>query len=429
MIQNQIEKLFPSKTTFLLACSGGVDSICLASAFNSLQIPFRLIHVNYGLRGNESDLDQKFLSEWATEKQVELVIGSAKEDMQLESGNIQQRARAWRYRFFKSNLRENEILVTAHHQDDQLEGFFISLKRKEKWESQAGMSVWNGFVYRPFLLKSRDEINSYAQANDIEWREDSSNQSDKYLRNRIRNSFFPVLDSFSKEWRRDVLDIQSILEKAAAEKQRRLERWKSDFLVIGNNSFQFDPAGFKEEHLSLAISFLAQFGKIDTVALKNILSKSGKHIRIGKYFFETTSSRYLLIKDDSNALNELAFVVGEQRLDSSNLVNSSIESCLGEMKLSSQIAYLDTDKLVLPLSWRHPKSGDRFFPIGMKGSKKVSDFLNERGLSLIEKKNIWLLTSDNHVAWIAGYRIDRRFAANDETSKAYFVRLTQEVIP
>ena len=427
LVQKHIQNTFPAHKRFLLACSAGIDSMCLASIFYFLQIPFRLIHVNYGLRGRESDLDEAFLFDWAAKRKLELIVGNAKEDMALEFGNIQQRARSWRYTFFNSHLKEEEVLVTAHQLDDQLEGFFIGLKRREKWESLAGMTIWNGLVFRPFLSISREEISSFARSNDIDWREDSSNSSLKYVRNRIRNTLIPALDKVSEEWRSDTADIQHFLNKGKEEKEDRVEKWTSQYSQIKPNCIEFDPAGFEDGRLDLAIAFLRKFGKLDVDSFKNILKKSGKYILIGQHRFEVCTSKYLLAENAPINFRPIDFELGEKTLDSNFKVNCSMETKVGSEELDPMMAYIDLDKLVNPLYWRHPQNGDRFFPIGMKGSKKISDYLNEKGLSLLEKKNIWLLTSADSVVWIAGYRIDRRFAANDQTSKAYFVRLTQEV--
>ena len=420
--------LFPKGTPFLLACSGGLDSMSLAFIFKKLDIQFRLVHINYGLREEQSDLDEELVRRWSKEKSISLEIGNAKNDMLLAKGNVQHRARNWRYSFFKAIQKENEVLVSAHHQDDLVEGYFISLSRKEKWEAMSGMEVWNGVVYRPLLPFSKNEIKSFASGSSISWREDASNQSEKYLRNRIRNKLIPNLDLFSSEWRSDILAIQTLLQTLKTHKNRGLEEWKSSFVEQSANEIKIRPNAFDAPYFAFAVAYLRSFGKLDLIGLKQIIGRAGKFLKIGNYRLEVDPAYFFLVEDNAEHSEELLFQLGNQKLDATHFVSSSSMGPNVQVKKSNALAYLDSNKLKEPLKWRHPLNGDRFFPMGMSGSKKISDFLNEKALSRTEKKKIWLLTSNNEIVWIAGYRIDRRFVANDQTSEAYFVRLTQEVI-
>jgi len=198
---------------YILACSAGVDSMVLFHTFLAHQLPFSVAHVNYKLRGEDSEADARMIRDLCVLHHIPfhertLDLG---EQLTLEGGNLQQEARTIRYEFFKELVGEapDVLIVTAHHQDDQIETFFLHLFRNSGLAGLAGMHELRGGIFRPFLTIPKSEIIAYAQAHGISWREDQSNADSKYQRNAIRLDVIPTLEKLNPSIKEQVLMLQN----------------------------------------------------------------------------------------------------------------------------------------------------------------------------------------------------------------------------
>ena len=210
--QSHIHQNFPflMKRRFFIAVSGGIDSMVLVHLFQTIGFPFAILHCNFQLRGKESDGDMEFVRNYADKFDIPWSIGNFETKAYAKEMKVstQVAARELRYDWFDEQLAEKEFdyVLTAHHADDSLETFMINLSRGTGLEGLLGIPAMNNTIIRPMLIFTRDEIEAYAKENDIQWREDSSNASDNYLRNKIRHHLAPVLkdinpnfiDSFQK---------------------------------------------------------------------------------------------------------------------------------------------------------------------------------------------------------------------------------------
>jgi tRNA(Ile)-lysidine synthase len=181
-----------------VACSGGVDSMTLLALLNTLQLPLLALHVNYHLRGEESIKDQQLVEAFCAEKNIPIKIKSIflAEQLAEKGGNLQDEARKIRYAFFEEIKQQHKATIAlAHHADDQIETFFLQLARHAGTMGLACMLPEHNNFIRPLLTIKKEDIQEYAQQNNIPWREDASNATNHYRRNKLRNQFIPELQA------------------------------------------------------------------------------------------------------------------------------------------------------------------------------------------------------------------------------------------
>ena len=201
------DKLNFSKKKLLVAVSGGVDSMVLCHLLNKLNLDFSIAHVNYNLRGNDSYLDEKFISEYTNKNQIDLFLKNV--DLSDENNSIQNKAREIRFSFFNEILSKYnfDFILTAHHLDDNIETIFLNISRGKKISVFSGMNVVNDNIVKPLLFIEKKDILNYAKQNNVLWREDKSNVQNKYFRNYIRNILIPSFRKINKNYKSNFIDL------------------------------------------------------------------------------------------------------------------------------------------------------------------------------------------------------------------------------
>lgn len=394
----------------ILALSGGIDSMVLADMLLKSKTDFVLAHCNFHLRGEESDGDEQFVRDFAERNGLTLYVKQfdtmsyAKE----HGVSIEMAARDLRYAWFEE-LRQQlgyDKIAVAHHADDQLETFFINLLRGAGIRGLKGMQPVNGNIIRPLLDKSREEIHQYAIENGIKWREDHTNAETQFLRNKIRHELLPVIDSISKEGRASIL--KSINHLASEnELYRELVDEKLFQIVKQDGEVQ------KTSHLSpptsqLLFEWLRDYGFNSDQVHFIYEAMNGQP---GTSFFSSTHK--VTIERDGVELTPICQhdktqveLVYEQHPNDYNFV----------IDKSPEVAQLDYDKLTFPLKLRIWQAGDRFYPLGMKGSRLISDFLKDLKLTTRQKEECQVLTTaKDEIVWVVGRRVDERFKVTDKT--------------
>ena len=383
----------------ILALSGGIDSMVLADLLLKAKADFALAHCNFHLRGEESDGDEQFVRDYAERYGLKLyvkqfdTIGYVKE----HGVSIEMAARELRYAWFEE-LRQQlgyDYITVAHHADDQLETFFINLLRGAGIRGLKGMLPVNGNIIRPLLDFSREEIHQYAIENGIRWREDHTNAETQFLRNKIRHELLPVIDGISKEGRASILKSISHLASENELYRKLLKEKLANGLPRNNVSEQ------------LLFEWLRDYGfNSDQVHFIHE-AMTGQP---GTSFFSSTHR--VTIERDGVELTPLCHAETPINLEYEQLAkdgNFIIDK-------SPEVAQLDYDKLSFPLQLRRWQAGDRFHPIGMKGSRLLSDFLKDLKLLTSQKENVSvLLTADGEIVWVVGYRVDERFKVTEKT--------------
>ncbi len=430
----------------ILALSGGIDSMVLADLLLKAKVEFVAAHCNFHLRGHESDGDDWFVRKFAENRGIQCFVKHFEtEKYAAKYGiSIEMAARDLRYAWFEQ-LRQQlgyDKIAVAHHADDQAETFFINLLRGAGLNGLKGMKPQNGVVIRPLLWASREQIRKYAVENHIVWREDHTNVESVYLRNRIRNQLLPVFDELQPKARQG---LYKSLEHLSAENElyRSLLKEKLAQIVEREGEIQRLPysaispsavgpstgSGTLASTFQLLFEWLRQYG-FNTDQCHFIHEAIGTGI--GNQYCSPTHC--VVIGRDDLQLSEI-----NEKTDDEILIQIGEEEILSPVHLrfselektadfiidkSSEVAQLDADKIQFPLILRHWCHGDRFHPLGMKGSKLLSDFFVDQKFTEYQKQNVWLLVSaDGEILWVVGYRIDDRFKIVNDTKTVFECRL------
>ena len=421
----------------ILALSGGIDSMVLADLLLKSKMSFVVAHCNFHLRGEESDGDEQFVRDYAGRNGIRCYVKHFDtEQYAAEQGvSIEMAARDLRYAWFEE-LRQQlgyDKIAVAHHADDQAETFFINLLRGAGLRGLKGMQPQNGVIIRPLLWASREQIREYAIENQILWREDHTNAESDYLRNKIRNQLLPVFDELHPEARQG---LYKSLEHLASENElyRELLKEKLAQLVKSDGETQSLPhTSHLIPHTSFQLIFewLRQYN-FNTDQCRFIFD--AMETGIGNKYYSPTHQ--LIIGRNELQLSEIKPVAdeefqieaGEEEIVSPIHLRFSKFGKTANFVLdkSSQVAQLDFDKLKFPLTLRHWRHGDRFHPLGMKGSKLLSDFFVDQKFTERQKSSVWLLTSsDGDIVWMVGWRIDDRFKVTNETKNIFVCQMVR----
>lgn len=414
----------------LLATSGGLDSMIMVDLFHKLSFEMAIAHCNFQLRGVESFEDQKFVQNYADANEIDVFITqfdtlTFAKDFKL---SIQVAARELRYSWFYELLetKKYDYILTAHHADDNLETFVINLIRGTGLEGLTGIPAQNGNIIRPLLIFSRQEIEQYAKENNIEWREDSSNTSDKYLRNKIRHNVVPVLKELNPDLLSSFLKTQAYLQESKVMAEDASILVYQQVAEEKGEEIHFDLVKLKKlpNYKSYLYEWLNEFKFSAWEDIYDLVDgQSGKQVFSNG--FRLLKDRDSLILCPINTDDEIEeYYIFKDQKEINIPLNLSFLKVTDTSLVSNTTIFVDEDKLWFPLVLRRWKHGDKFQPTGMEGkSKKVSKFFKDNKLSLIEKENSWILCSDNQIVWIVGFRQDERFKIGNRTKKILKIQL------
>jgi tRNA(Ile)-lysidine synthase len=424
----QTHFFFLRNTPLLLAVSGGLDSMALTDLCLKSGLNIALAHCNFKLRGAESDGDEKFIMDFAKENNLEVFVThfDTETHAQTNKQSIQMAARQLRYDWFETLKNEYgfEYILTAHHADDNLETLLINLSRGTGLDGLTGIPEVNGATARPMLGFSRNDIHNYALQEQIQWREDSSNKSIKYLRNNIRHTIIPVLKSLNPSFienfqttQSHLKDTQLVLEDYMLEVEDRvIESIDEDKIVYNANKIQSlnNPKAYLYQ-------LLKSYNFTDWTQIVTLLeAQSGKQITSSTHRLLKNRSQLILSKLSNSTAKAVNILIGESQTVVSipcQPFNLSLEITSFIGPISEDVLYLDFKSLSFPLKLSNWSEGDYFHPSGMKGKKKLSKYFKDEKLSLIEKENTLVMYSGDAVVWIVNRRADQRFLANQNSPK------------
>ncbi|WP_010664358.1 tRNA lysidine(34) synthetase TilS [Marinilabilia salmonicolor] len=418
----------------LVALSGGADSMALLNAFLTLGYTCEAAHCNFHLRGDESDEDERFVTEYCREKQVPLYIKhfDTQEEARQKGISIEMAARDLRYQWFWELVEENGFsqLATGHHGDDMIETFFLNLARGTGVRGLRGMREYRGVLLRPLLAFRREEIEVWCCRNEIPFRTDSSNLDTAYQRNYIRHNILPEMEqlnpSFFSTMQRNFKNIDDVWQVF----MDRVEELKQQILA------------HEGEHMLIPIRLISEHPQREVVLFEILRPYGFKGATIseiiesfdgipGKQFF---SQNYRLVRDRYNLIL-LPRETGEEEMF---YIENGLTEVAGPLKMSikqyeankdfkfsrdPRCIHLDADCIDFPLKVRHWQQGDLFRPLGMEKFKKLSDFFVDEKLSRVEKDKVWLLLSGDDIVWVAGHRIDDRFKVTNTTKNILEIRV------
>jgi tRNA(Ile)-lysidine synthase len=430
-----IENLCKTTDKILLAVSGGMDSMVMLHLFLQAGFSVAVAHCNFQLRGEESDEDENFVA--AKCKKWGIPFHSIQFDTNnyaIQHGlSIQMAARELRYNWFHQ-VKEKENanwIATAHHLSDSIETVLLNLTRGTGLDGLVGIADKNDFVIRPLLFATHKEVANYAAETGVIWREDRSNETDDYQRNFVRHQIIPKLEQINPAFEQSIAKTVERLSGDGAILTQAIEVWKKQFQKNENDKVILAKKGFEPNldfsyNSALLWRLVRGFGFHFDQCKKIVHALNGQS---GKKFLSTSHQlvvdRELLILAPLSA--ELAEVtIDEGQVDAymGNRQLTFLTTIVGSSLKSEEAAILlDGASLRFPLTWRKWKAGDSFFPLGMTGRKKISDFLIDQKVSLIEKEAVTVLESAGEIAWVVGYRIDDRFKVKTTTEHVLLITL------
>jgi len=430
---NENKLLLPTDK-IILAVSGGVDSSVMLHLFHTSGIRAVVAHCNFRLRGEQSDADETFVRELANFYNVPFFVMhfNTLEYAELQKLSIQMAARELRYNWFE-NLRQLQgfqYIATAHNADDAIETFFINLMRGSGIQGLTGIKNKNGLIIRPLLFAFRSEIMEYCNKHKLKFRNDASNDSDAYLRNKIRHTLIPVFSELNPEFNKVMSDNLTRLSDAEKIYSDYINEATQDVMISkddGSFYISIEKLNDSPAPKLLLFEILKNFRFSSKTSLEIFNNLNGE---AGSVYY---SEEKRLIKDRTHLIltplenkNELKFYIDKDTNEISFPIHLKFEIRTAEeysVSSDKHVAVIDADKLSFPLLARHWQKGDYFKPIGMEGIKKLSDFFIDSKLSIADKENTWILTSAGEIVWIVGMRLDDRFKITKKTKKIFIVEI------
>lgn len=420
--QNVLEQLQSQsqQKTYLLAVSGGVDSMVLADLFQVSRLKFHIAHINYHLRNEDSNLDQKLVSDFCERNDIPFHLYEVAAGDKKPENSIQNWARELRYQFFRKIQKEQnlEYLVTAHHLNDQLETFIINLSKASGIKGLSGIPANENQIIRPLLNFSKDEIYEFAKENMIGFREDVSNQKTDYLRNKVRHKVVPELENINENFLQNFSKSIEILNQTKVVLNDVVNEKLNGFQRnIETGQIVIDKEKFSKESDLIRFEILKRFGFNDEKEMQKIFTaQTGSSFLNSE--FQLVINRNELILNQKLDLGSLKFEAEEMALEiveNEILIPQHIKVEI--LEFGNCHWKIDESKIELPLKLRKKQEGDVFFPIGMIGKKKISKFFKDEKISILAKQKIWLLCdANNQIIGVLPFRQDGRFNSDDSES-------------
>ena len=434
-IENQ--QLVAKTDKIIVGVSGGGDSVALLHVLYSLGYECVVAHCNFHLRGEESQRDEQFVIKLAEKYNFVLkkIDFDTKKIAAEQKISIEMAARNLRYEWFE-NLRKEfdaQAIAVAHHADDNIETLLINLTRGTGLKGLTGIPVKNGYVIRPLLHNTQQDIYNYLKINRLQFVEDSTNNSMDYVRNRFRHEIIPALEKINPSVRKTLNENISRFAEIEKFYLGKIEEVKNQIVKIIDDKDLQITVDIKqllkhENHKIILYEILSDYGfNADTIdKIESCLQKNSGQIFYSEKY-KVLHDRDLLIVSQKEYFSKETFFIQENDSNIKEPVFLSIKKYDFtndfEIKRLNNIAVFDADKLTFPLEIRHWKDGDSFVPFGMKGRKKLSDFFIDKKISRFDKEKIHILVSGEEVAWVMGLRSSESFKITPKTKKVLEITL------
>ncbi|HKK81988.1 MAG TPA: tRNA lysidine(34) synthetase TilS [Prolixibacteraceae bacterium] len=429
------EKLFDASHKLLLGVSGGADSVALTHLVDRIPNKYAIAHCNFNLRDGDSDYDERFVKEMAEEFGVQCFLSSfPTREYAAENGvSVEMAARELRYNWFEKIRAENnfDFILVGHHLDDVLETFMLNLTRSTGIRGLTGIKPKAGNILRPLLFATRKDVEQYVKNEKLGFCTDHTNADTKFKRNAIRHHVLPEFEKLNPAFKKSLQQTidylwqtEQVYNAKIEEVRKAVVRTENDWVCIDSQKLiAFEPVQ------AFLFELLRPFG-FNSVMVSEI--RASMTNGSGQQFFSAThrlvaDRNELIITPLRNEEQQQYFYITKN----TPVLNEPVKLTLGtelygddfRIEKKPSVALVDYHKLSFPLVLRKWKKGEYFRPLGMKGFKKLSDFLIDEKYSIPEKDNTWVLLSDNKIVWVVGKRIDDRFKITDETHKVFRVEL------
>lgn len=425
MFKRDVEKFIDQKSLFerrdkvLVALSGGADSVALLRVLHALGYQCECAHCNFHLRGEESNRDEAFVQQLCQKFDIPLHVThfDTTDYAHTKRISIEMAARELRYQWFET-LRQSigaKVIAVAHHRDDSVETFLLNLIRGTGINGLKGIAPKNGYVVRPLLQESRENILDYLQHLNQEYVTDSTNLQDEYMRNKIRLNLLPLMKELNPSVSESIAATAERLADAALiynkEREMAIQRVMKGERVISILALLDETAPS-----SLLFELLHPYG-FNSSQIKDIyqslFGQSGRRFHSSQW--EVLRDRDSLILHSFNG-EEINHIPPTLTYETVDITPDFI------IPRDKHIACLDADKVTLPLTVRKWQAGDKFTPLGMKGKKNVSDYLTDRKFTLFQKEHQYVACQGDKIVWLIGERIDNAYRIDADSKRALIVR-------
>jgi tRNA(Ile)-lysidine synthase len=412
-------QLLPSREKpILIGISGGADSVALADILIQLGYSCIFAHCNFQLRGDESECDETFVKSLAERYNVQLAITrfDTTSFASKHKLSIEMAARELRYTWFEQVLEESGAyrVAVGHHADDNTETLLINLIRGTGLKGLTGIHALSGNIIRPLLCVSRMEIIDYLKERKLPHVEDSTNSTNDYVRNKIRNLLIPLVETINPSFTSTIQTSISIFNQAYEFQKDQVARYRNSIIRADGTVFRLSIPGFNKVGGSIYLlhELLTEFNfnASQIQSLYNTLDGNS-----GKMFYSTT---HQLIKDREDLL-----IIPLQPAGTDKKIGTTIRIIprdeIEVISTDPHLVHLDAEKLHFPLELRRWEQGDAFYPLGMNQRKKISNFLIDNKIDRHTKESVYVMThaegEKNNIVWVVGMRIDNRFRVTEQT--------------
>ncbi|WP_421877454.1 tRNA lysidine(34) synthetase TilS [Marinoscillum sp.] len=418
----------------LVAVSGGVDSMVLLHLMQQAEVQLGVAHVNYHLRGADSDQDQKLVEEYCQEHRIPLHLREVDQAEYAVGESIQMIARTIRYAFFEELMQEHlySKTATAHNLNDNLETVLLNLTKGTGIHGLTGIApVKDQHIIRPLLFASKEEIYAYAKQEGLSWREDTSNQKNDYQRNRIRNRVIPELKQINPNLEATFATTNLRMKGVAELVDQQVQDILKD-LEESNGVHQLSSIWVSNDAKSRMIlsevlkAYNVSFAMAMEVHQAIIDASVGALFETDEWTINVDRESLLIQSKGSKHFfqEEMSQESGRVEAPGGYLVWTKVQGNQLPKQVSPNQAYVDFDLVEWPIKLRQWEQGDFFYPFGMRGKKKVSDFMIDSKIPVTLKEQVIVMESGKKIMWLVGWRTDDRFKVTSGTTSMLKIEFT-----
>lgn len=427
-------KLLCKDKLYIVALSGGADSVALSLIMKKLGYNICAAHCNFHLRGKESNRDEDFVKEFCKKTNIELHLAhfDTKSYAELHKISIEMAARDLRYNYFEQ-LRKDigaDGICVAHHKNDNVETIIMNLLRGTGIHGMTGIKPKRDNIIRPLLNISREEIEKWLKEIGQDFVIDSTNLVNDVTRNKIRNELIPLLESIFPNAIENILTTQQQLFEAEKIYNNSIKNSLEKLLKNDGTTIDIKDLQSTTSPQCILFEWLKSYG-FSSATIKQIAERlnaaSGKQWETELYTLVIDHNSLVLIEKDNVSLKP--FIIPEEGtyVLSNGAKVSLSKSCIIEISRNNNVATLDADNVTFPLTIRRVQNGDRFNPFGMQGSKLISDYLTDTKVPFKEKKNQMVVTDSNgSIIWLIGKRIANQCAIKKDTKTMITMTIKKE---
>lgn len=421
-------ELIPKGAKIIVGLSGGADSITLLDSLHKQGYMCIAAHCNFHIRNEEANRDSEFAHSQANARKIPFfrIDFNTNEYATLKGISTEMAARNLRYQWF-SELKERvkaDHIAVAHHADDSIETFLINLSRGTGLKGLSGIKKMQGDIVRPLLEFTKKDILEYIEEQGLSYVDDSTNFESVYLRNKFRNQVIPLLEQINPAFRQNMMQTISHLRMA----EQFVSHQLSDLtgIIQHGNGWTIPKQNIlsNPDNEFILYETLSPFGFSSDVVQKLLhlgMDGTGKHFLSSRYELRCERTEWEIVPIKKR--REVSYTIKDPDDVQKLPIRLKIDLISAEnltIRKEKRTCYVDFDKITFPLYLRSSKSGDYFYPFGMKGRKKTSDFFIDNHYSQAKKENTWVLTnSDGEIIWIVGERADNRFRIEGTTRQIY----------